>query len=764
MRDWIARAASKLSAIESGADEGEEAPMDTSWRKEELHDWAQAVPWDTSNPDDVWPLHLPRPSGGGLRAAATSDVSPTFMRAWGERLQWPDRDMLAQAAHGVLSRAQLNGDSVFMFMHKGLQRNMAPAVELVKKEQQHRRVTVGSALPQTIPARLVPYNCVSQHKWRLRDGVLSEVEKWRVTTDDTIAADGCDARNPSIDREAWPDANLCKPQHLGEATAILQTVRPPPEPAVAGRLPCTLTEAVAQTHAAAAAHGASLSPAAAERVALWALDLSDAYRALGVHWSELPHQGFIWTDGARTNLRCLFGTAQMVGFFQRVSLFVLATAQELMAEYDAAVPVSRATAEWLRARKERVAGYQMVYIDDALAASILAPGERLVGAHRTSATLAGVESRAQAHQRLTRQQYVRAGWRVALPKLQLGFAIGALGVGVDSGDGPGDDGAGQLFCPEEKRQGLLAETERLLPRAGESAKKAATRTTVRSDVERITGRLSHLAQVEPAGRVHLAAMYTMQTAMRPTSRGRELPRRLHLSGQSPSQVAWQEAIAWWRAALQQGLSVPLAPKAVFPSLEEPGALAVFSDAASEPGTGIGAYAPVLLHGDSKPTLLYLEERWPQWAQRALEAGTLSMPAGEMAGTCAIALAAMRRLGDVASVHVFTDCEPSQLAINTDASGSPQLNFLLRWLQQQLGATQALAWHQPGKRNWAADGLSRDGNGGATVAEVLAAARDAGLRTEKITLDAALWDVLKEAQGVPQRAQRKRPRPVQGEAA
>ena len=110
--------------------------MDTSWRKEELHNWAQAVPWDTSNPDDVWPLHLPRPSGGGLRAAATSDVSPTFMRAWGERLQWPDRDMLAQAAHGVLSRAQLNGDSVFMFMHKGLQRNMAPAVELVKKEQQ----------------------------------------------------------------------------------------------------------------------------------------------------------------------------------------------------------------------------------------------------------------------------------------------------------------------------------------------------------------------------------------------------------------------------------------------------------------------------------------------------------------------------------------------------------------------------------------------------------------------------------------------------
>eukprot|EP00966_Prymnesium_polylepis_P183965 4264049-Prymnesium_polylepis.1 len=54
-----------------------------------------------------------------------------------------------------------------------------------------------------------------------------------------------------------------------------------------------------------------------ERVVLWALNLSDAYRMIAVHWSELWHQGLIWKDGFRCNFRCLFGAAHMVGFFQR---------------------------------------------------------------------------------------------------------------------------------------------------------------------------------------------------------------------------------------------------------------------------------------------------------------------------------------------------------------------------------------------------------------------------------------------------------------
>ena len=173
----------------------------------------------------------------------------------------------------------------------------------------------------------------------------------------------------------------------------------------------------------------------------------------------------------------------------------------------------------------------------------------------------------------------------------------------------------------------------------------------------------------------------------------------------------------------------------------------------ERGTGIGAYAPVRLRGEGHPRLLYVEARWPDWAQRAFEANTLSMPAGEMAGTAAMVLAVQQRLEGVACVYAFTDCEPSQLAINSNASGSPQLHFVLQQMLTELGAAQILAIHQPGKRNWGADGLSRDGNGGATVAEVLRQAMAAGMVVEKLPFPETIWAALKGAQGKTQRANR-----------
>ena len=59
------------------------------------------------------------------------------------------------------------------------------------------------------------------------------------------------------------------------------------------------------------------------RPKLWTIDLSDAYRILVVHYSELWPQKFVWLDGVRLDARCVFGAAHMVGFFQRLSRFVL---------------------------------------------------------------------------------------------------------------------------------------------------------------------------------------------------------------------------------------------------------------------------------------------------------------------------------------------------------------------------------------------------------------------------------------------------------
>ena len=318
----------------------------------------------------------------------------------------------------------------------------------------------------------------------------------------------------------------------------------------------------------------------------------------------------------------------------------------------------------------------------------------------------------------------------------------------------GGDGVGDIFCPEEKRLGLLQETSAMLPRKGEAPSKAATRTTPMAAAARVVGRLGYMSQVEPAAKPHMAAMFTIAKATRREEGRMVAVRKLHLFGRSPTQLAWQEAVAWWRSTLEQGLSVPLMPEATFPRLGERGVAAVFSDAASEQGTGIGAYAPVWLQGRERPLLLYIEHRWPGWAQRALEAGNLSMPAGELSGSAAIALAVRLRLPGLAYLHVHTDCEPGRVAMNSGASSSPQMNFILDWFLGELGDTQLLAWHQPGKRNWAADGLSRDGNGGATAAEVLSAAQAAGFDVERLALPDQLLKTLDTARALPQRASRR----------
>eukprot|EP00966_Prymnesium_polylepis_P120306 2780208-Prymnesium_polylepis.1 len=48
-------------------------------------------------------------------------------------------------------------------------------------------------------------------------------------------------------------------------------------------------------------------------------------------------------------------------------------------------------------------------------------GQQLKAAHRTSATLAGVESRPQAHQRLCAQRFRQAGWAIAADKIELDY-------------------------------------------------------------------------------------------------------------------------------------------------------------------------------------------------------------------------------------------------------------------------------------------------------------------------------------------------------
>ena len=122
--------------------------------------------------------------------------------------------------------------------------------------------------------------------------------------------------------------------------------------------PQTLAEAVAIAKARARALGVHLAQLEAERIVLWTIDLSDAYRILLVHYSELWQQQFVWLDGVRLDARCVFGAAHMVGFFQRLSSFVLRVAAYRLDLYDAAFPASAARRAWVAAREQKIGGKQ----------------------------------------------------------------------------------------------------------------------------------------------------------------------------------------------------------------------------------------------------------------------------------------------------------------------------------------------------------------------------------------------------------------------
>eukprot|EP00966_Prymnesium_polylepis_P004260 97373-Prymnesium_polylepis.1 len=77
--------------------------------------------------------------------------------------------------------------------------------------------------------------------------------------------------------------------------------------------------------------------------------------------------------------------------------------------YDRVLPLAASTrVVWMQRLAEKMAGYNMMYLNDLLGATFLTAGQQPRAAHRTSATLAGVESRPQAHQRLCAQRFRQA--------------------------------------------------------------------------------------------------------------------------------------------------------------------------------------------------------------------------------------------------------------------------------------------------------------------------------------------------------------------
>lgn len=731
MRDWVKRGSAALREVAGGSHPAEKVEGRV-WLRDLMPGWAVGgegppISWDVRNPEDCWPLHMSE-GEGSLLELVEPVVNASWFRDWHARLGETDYDMLHQACTGAVSRSDMPRDGACMMHHQGLMRNFEPARASVDKDTARGWITTGEPLPPVMPPRVVAKNCVKVLKWKVDvlTALLTEVVKWRVTTDDGLSPDGTTPRNDGIDRLEWADVKLGRPQTLAEAVAIAK--------------------------ARARALGVHLAQLEAERIVLWTIDLSDAYRILVVHYSELWQQQFVWLDGIRLDARCVFGAAHMVGFFQRLSSFVLRVAAYRLDRYDAVFPISAARRAWVELRQRSIGGrqrsrFEMIYLDDAAGLLALPPDMRLHACNRRESIYVS-QSSAQATVRIVAGTFIQAGWKVSWPKVQVGEDIEFLGLTVDT------RGAGRLHCPEVKGRGMQRDIELQQRPPGAGRKPTARQLVAGANVERLVGRLGHLAQIEPAAGAQMPPLYRMERVTRPPlvpGGRRQRPGRMAVWGDGPTQAGYQQSLAWWSGAFDRGLEVPLAPQLVFPAIGEPGVLAVFSDAASEQGTGLGAFAPVWYYGEDAPVLLFAEERWSPSQQASFDAGSVSMPMGELYGGVVFLVALIAAHPEVHAVYWFTDCDAAKAATNSGSSPSPQMNHLLWWLFQRRSHVQLIALHIQGKRNWGADGLSRDGVEGDTVANVLDSAEAAGMELRRLALPGDRGTVFAVAAALPQSA-------------
>ena len=687
--------------------------------------------WDTRNHEDCVPLQ-PYDAAEPVPPA----VNVEFFSYWCDKLKCGDRDMVEQVTvTGVEGRSKCSQATIIMGHHGGLRSNFQHAEKAIKADVGMGFVLPGKQHPRTVPAIMVARNCVPRTVYKSVDDVLQRVIKWRVTTDDTVSVDGEVSRNQGEDPDDWARAGLPGPRTLGEAVAIAKAI--------------------------AAAMGIRLSGRALELVALWALDLSHAYRMLAVQRREWGQQQYIWYDGVRLDLRCLFGSAHMVEFFERVTVFVLKVAQHRIHEYDASHPYSPGRQAWSAWREKHVGSGEgeptrsFIYLDDAHGFSLLDGGEALRGGNSEVPVRVGLfigkggsvrlavfasASRPQVHLAIMRQTFKEAGWDIAIDKVQLGWSIDSLGFTVSA------HGDGAMYVPEAKRRGMLEDMCAQQPRKPGEVVRASM-----ADIDTLTGRCLHIGMVAPECMPYMAPMYRIKKATMIRSIGMRRVRvrmqRVTVAAGSPAAQQYQDAIQWWRHALEAGVSAPLAPRLVFPELGSTGVGFQFTDAAREARTGAGGFTVVIEGGGMvvpAAQFLFIDEPWHPSVLQQLRDNVLSMPAGEGIGVVMLADALASRLYKLQWLVIFTDSDPVAKAINSNNSASPQLNCIVNWLFARHTGIQFLAIHQPGKRNDASDRLSRDQR-----ASVLSEAAAGGLNIEQLSPCPSVHTLIAQAASMPQ---------------
>jgi hypothetical protein len=687
---------------------------------------ARGYVWDSRNPDDCVPME---PSDRDTVFPGARQIDRAAFRRLAREVGSRDEDIIGQVGEGgVESRSRCALTTELHSHAPGLRARPEAAAKAVDTELAEQWALGPFYLPPTVPIRALPRDVIMQQRSRVVDdaGTVEDYEKPRITLNPSAGPDSVNAGIPKDER----GVALTTARDLGYALAIIDVP------------------------ARDAGHG----------VAGYGVDMTAAYSFLQVQRLDWWQFAYLWFDAAgiahfRLLVRVGFGGAMSPRRFQSVSVIITALARAWQQEFDKRHPPPAAVLRWQRERRRLQLGGALpagsdhvtpavagVYIDD-LAGGCCDDDVPMPAACHGMPT-AGVDLGELAAFALGGKP-LRRDSRPAVHCVIAIAAIRSFGLEETAGKTEGGDvfvnlglrlrlRDGFIDCPPPKRRILLRDLDAWHRKVQE------LEPFERKTAERQVGRLANLTQVLPELLTHMSAGYRASNAGYTDGGPRRLLKMVPLARDSPMQLGLARLLPHAIDLLQRNEGVPLAPRARFAGLDEPGVLLVVSDASGHDGCGGWAH---LGTADHAPAVV--SEHWPDWARAALRefklpapertpgAPLLSMPAAELFTIWAVAEAAAAAKPFKAVIAVG-DCGPAANALDAASSATPQMGALLTCARGR--AKQWLGVAVPREWNVDADRLSHP----AQLESVLEDARRASLRPTHVHIPERCWSALRDA--------------------
>ena len=684
---------------------------------------ARGFVWDSRDPDDCVPM---QPSDEHTVFPGPRQIDRAAFRRYARELGSLDEDIIGQVGGGgVESRSRCALTTELHSHAPGLCAMPDAADKAVDTELAEQWALGPFYHPPTVPIRALPRDVIQQQRSRvLQSGDVEDYLRARITLNPSRGPDSVNAGIPKDERYV----SLTSARDLGYGLALIDVP----------------------------ARDAGLT------VAGYGVDMTSAYSFLQVQRLDWWQFAYVWFDAAgvahfRLLVRVGFGGAMSPRRFQSVSVVITALARAWQRDFDRRNPPPNAVGRWERARRQlqrdgalppgtdqATPAVSGVYIDDLAGGccddDVPMPAT-CHGMPTADVDLGELAAFALGGKPLRRNS------RPAVHCVTAIAAIRAFGLEETAGKTEGGDvfvnlglrlrlRDGFIDCPPPKRRILLRDlgvwhscVQQLAP-------------FERKTAERQVGRLGNLTQVMPELLTHISAGYRASNAGYVAHGVRRLNKMVPLARGSPLHEGLSRLLPHAIDLLERNEGVPLAPRARFAALDEPGVLLVVSDASGSDGCGGWAHL-----GSTDRAPVVVSEFWPAWAREALRqfklpaperaagAPLLSMPAAELFTTWAVAEAAAAAKPFTAVIAVG-DCDPAAHALDAASSATPQMSALLASARQR--AKQWLGVSVPREWNLDADRLSHP----ALLHAVLEDARRAGLDPSCAPIPDRCWSALR----------------------